>query len=101
MKESDKKMLTEFIGECLIPCLKKCRKVHTKRQFTDPRDGQKVKDELRKDDGQWYNFLTWFGFGSITYDEGMVYVQRLLADWDNPERFCEFAVAFLKEEKNA
>src|SRR5271157_3069511 len=126
MKESDKKMLTLFIGErvhqivenpAYYTCVcgfqayfKKEFNVHIKeanaqlRKFTDPRDGQAVKDELVKR-GLWRKF---FRYARGFFDELPESIMAKYYDADFTEwlfshdeqgdyRLCSLCAEFLKE----
>ncbi len=123
MKDEDRKLLTEFLGECWhemtdeIPeqrlgylycpkCNMSFGAIHCSdwsggeafyRKFTTPDDMMAVKEKLVKK-GLWEEFILCC-VKKINYmpDDANYYYARLYGYLINPTRFCQLAVDFLKE----
>jgi len=104
MKESDRKLLTEFLGEChhpdedvtkgaVVPLLycRKCKTFSPKhRTFDTWQDLGDLKGKLVEKE-EWKDFIpfAWHKFNGL--------VMGSFTDWLlNPERFCQLVVDFLK-----
>jgi hypothetical protein len=114
LTEAQKKMLTEFLGECwhedeLFRCddgssfirCKKCRRPLSRWEpfaFTSPDDRQALCEKLMER-------VEWAGFHTFVYERWLREPSIVSVDFtyyllvEQPERFCKLVVAFWREGK--